>query len=219
MEKTVALISRRNDLTRAQFRDYYETRHAPLGMRHFAFGKYLRNHVVGQGTEDFDVFSEFWHKSTAEAYAVNAGPVGAIFREDEARFMDTGRQRAANAEERLVAGQPRGVDPTPTAKTILLLTCAPGTGSAQFLDAIAGWGADLAKSSDGKVLRVTLDAITPFEHAPFPCDAILSLWLADGTGDIPLGAPPAGVTLDAVARVESCESPPELLAASYKGAN
>jgi uncharacterized protein (TIGR02118 family) len=215
MEKTVGLISRRSDLTRAQFRDYYETRHAPLGTQHFAFRKYLRNHVVGPASDAFDVFSEFWHDSIAKAYEVNTGPIGAIFREDEQRFM--GKQRAAKSEERLVAGPARIVDPTPTRKQILLLVRREGTDRAGFLDAAARWGGDLAASSKGGITRVVLDAITPFENTPFPCDAILSLWLANGAEETKLGAPPTGITLGAVATVESCETPPEVLAANYKG--
>lgn len=219
MEKTVALISRRADLTRPAFREYYETNHAFLGMRHFAFRKYLRNHVVdtaGAGP-GFDVFSEFWNESIANAYATLASPIGDLMREDERRFMDQSKQRAARSTERLVAGPPRGIDPTPTRKQILVLTNDGDADRAAFFDMAARWGAALAAAAPGETHRITLDAITPFENAPFPCDAILSVWLAHARHGVTYGTPPAGITLLAVATVESCETTPEVLAANYKG--
>jgi hypothetical protein len=46
MSKNIALLSRRAELTRAQFRDYYETRHAPLAIGYFPFTRYVRNHLL-----------------------------------------------------------------------------------------------------------------------------------------------------------------------------
>lgn len=219
MEKTVALISRKEGSTRDAFRDYYETRHAMLGMRHFRFRKYLRNHVVSAPPDaGFDVFSEFWQDSIATAYKTMAGPVGDLMREDERRFMDQSKQRAAKARERLVAGPMRGVDPTPTRKQILLLTRDPAADPTAFTDAAANWGSRLAEANPGrKIVRVTLDTIEPFENSSFACDAILSVWLAPGCEGISFGNPPVGTTVRTAATVEAYETPPEMLAANYKG--
>jgi uncharacterized protein (TIGR02118 family) len=220
LEKTVALISRKEGSTRAAFRDYYETRHAMLGMRHFQFRKYLRNHVVAAPPDaGFDVFSEFWQDSVAAAYETMAGPVGDLMRGDERRFMDQSKQRAARAHERLVAGPPRRIDPTPTRKQILLLKRddAADLGADAFADAAAKWGARLAEMApSGRIVRVTLDAIEPFENSSFACDAVLGFWLAPGCEGIAFGDLPAGIVVRTAATVESCETAPEILAANYK---
>src|SRR3990172_8227508 len=213
--KTVCLLSHRPDLTREAFRDYYETRHALLGMKHFAFRKYLRNHVVGASPfdVDFDCLSEFWHDDLASAYEIMAGPAGDLLREDERRFMDQPRIRAAASVETLVAGPERGVERGVARKQALLLVREPGIAAKDFAAAARGWGEWLARSLRG-VERVTLDEITRFEgDARFPYDAILCLWLAAGARGATGAAPPAGVTLAAVAMLDSIESPPELLAA------
>jgi len=213
--KSVCLLSHRPDLTREAFRDYYETRHALLGMKHFAFRKYLRNHVVGASPADvdFDCLSEFWHDDLARAYEVMAGPTGDILREDERRFMDQPRIRAAGSVETLVAGPERGVERGVARKQALLLVREPGLGARDFAAAARSWGERLSRDLRG-VERVTLDEITHFEgDARFPYDAILSLWLEAGATGVTAAAPPVGVTLAAVAMLDSIESPPELLAA------
>jgi len=213
--KSVCLISRRPDLSREAFREYYETRHALLGMKHFAFEKYLRNHVVASSPVevDFDCLSEFWQEDLAGAYETMSGPIGDILREDERRFMDQPRIRAAASVETLVAGPERGVERGAVHKQALLLAREPGLAAIDMVRAARSWGERLARELPG-VERVTLDEITRFEgDARFPYDAILSLWLADGAAGAGGVAPPAGLTLAAVVTFDSIESPPELLAA------
>ena len=218
MEKTVSLISRKQGSTRAEFRQYYETRHAVLGMKNFPFRKYLRNHVIAAPPDaGFDVFSEFWQDSVAKAYETMAGPIGEIMHADEARFMDRSMQRAAKSHDRVVFGPPRGVDPTPTRKQILLLARAAGTSPADFAEAAAKWGAKLGESAPaGNIPRVALDIIEPFPNVGYPCDAVLSIWLGPSCDGIAFGDPPAGVAVKTAATVEACETPPDVLAASYK---
>jgi uncharacterized protein (TIGR02118 family) len=213
--KSVCLISRRPDLGREAFRDYYETRHAYLGMKHFAFDKYLRNHVVASspGEVDFDCLSEFWQEDLAGAYETMSGPVGDILREDERRFMDQPRIRPAASVESLVAGPPRGVERGVARRQGLLLVRDPALAPADFASAVRAWGERLARELRG-VERVTLDEITPFGgDAAFPCDAILSLWLAAGATGAAGVAPPTGIALAAIVAFDAIESPPELLAA------
>jgi uncharacterized protein (TIGR02118 family) len=213
--KSVCLISRRPDLSREAFRDYYETRHAFLGMKHFAFRRYLRNHVVAStpAEVDFDCLSEFWQDDLAGAYETLAGPIGEVVREDERRFTDRPRIRAAASVETLVAGPERGIERGVVHRQALLLVREPGLAAMDLTRAARSWGERLARELPG-VERVTLDEITRFEgDALFPYDAILFLWLADGAPGVTRLAPPAGVTLAAVVTVDSIESPPELLAA------
>lgn len=213
--KSVCLLSHRPDLTREAFRDYYETRHALLGIKHFAFRKYLRNHVVAAAPAevDFDCLSEFWQDDLAGAIETMAGPTGETLREDERRFMDPSRTRAAASVETLVAGPERGVERGVVRKQALLLVREPGLAAMDFARAARSWGERLARELPG-VERVTLDEITRFEaDARFPYDAILCLWLGAGAPGARGVAPPAPLTLSAVVMLDSIESPPELLAA------
>lgn len=213
--KSVCLISRRPDLTREAFRDYYETRHAYLGMKHFEFAKYLRNHVTAAspGEIDFDCLSEFWQEDLAQAYEILAGPVGEILKQDERRFMDQPRIRPALSVESLLAGPPRGVERGVARKQGLLLVRDPALAPVEFADAARAWGARLARELRG-VERVVLDEITRVgSDTSFPYDAILSLWLAAEATGAEDAAPPPGIRLAAVVGFDSVESPPELLAA------
>ena len=217
--KSVCLLSHRPDQSREAFREYYESHHAFLGMEHFAFRKYLRNHVVASHPEevDFDCLSEFWQDDLARAYEILASPVGEILREDERRFTDAPRIRSAAAVEILVAGPERGVERGIARKQALLLVREPELDPQAFAAAALGLGERLHRELPG-VLRVTLDEIRRFEgDASFPYDGILSLWLAADAPGAAGVAPPAGITLAAVVTLDSIESPPELLAAHEEG--
>jgi len=69
--KTIVMSRRRPELTRDAFRDYYETRHAPLAIRHVRFTKYVRNHLIAPSNAEFDVVSEFWLPDPAEIDALD----------------------------------------------------------------------------------------------------------------------------------------------------
>ncbi|WP_182357164.1 EthD domain-containing protein [Tomitella gaofuii] len=106
MFKAVALLTRRADLSRAAFIDYYETRHVPLITSLLPpFREYRRNfldhddRVAGPDAPaaDFDVISEFVFDDRAAyedmlaAYAVpeTARRIAA----DEENFLDRSRTR------------------------------------------------------------------------------------------------------------------------------
>ena len=97
--KTLALIVRRPDLTRDEFRAHYEDTHAPLAIDTVLEGvtRYLRHHLdaVREGEVGFDVATSFWYRDVAAALAVQARletPQGEAILRDETTFMD----RAAN---------------------------------------------------------------------------------------------------------------------------
>jgi uncharacterized protein (TIGR02118 family) len=213
--KTVALMSRKPGMTRAEFRDYYETTHAVLGMRFFEFQKYIRNHVVepSENCSPFDTFSEFWQASLSEVHAAMSGPIGAIMRRDGSRFIDRSLQRLACAEEFLITGAPRGVDPLPARKTCLFLNVSRGLDRSEVLDAATRWGDEIAGAAADRIVRVTMDWIAPFETAAFPYDAILSIWPAQDAMDLRPAPLPDGIAVGAAASVEACETPPGVLAA------
>jgi uncharacterized protein (TIGR02118 family) len=207
--KTIGLMPKRPDISRAAFRDHYENRHAPLALGKFPFEKYVRNHVVSSDPDPigFDCLSEFCVDKVDEIYAIMAGPIGDIMREDELRFTDQPHIGPAVAEETLVAGPPRGFDDSITHKEILLIRPAPGVSIKDFVDSTTQWGKALFSGSDGQLLRVTMDTVVPFEGRPFPdFRAILYGWIGDQGGVLYDAAPPDEIEIYGRLKTEGVET-------------
>ena len=109
--KTLALIVRRPDHTRAAFREHYEDIHAPLAMETIMEGtvRYVRHHIAQEmyGSPAFDVVSAFWYRDAATAGEL----IGRLETEDGARviadehtFMDRERNTFFAVTERVVTG-------------------------------------------------------------------------------------------------------------------
>ncbi len=207
--KTIGMMPRRPDISRAAFRDHYENRHAPLALGKFPFQKYVRNHVVKADPDPvgFDCLSEFWVGDVAEVQRIMLGEVGDIMREDERRFTDQPKIAPAVAEEFHVFGPPPQIEDGITRKEILLLRRAAGVEKDAFVAAAIDWGRALAVDSQGDFTRVRFDSLTPFEGRYFPrCDGILYTWLGvDGSSSFD-AVPPAGIEIHARIRTESIET-------------
>ncbi|GAA4814362.1 EthD domain-containing protein [Tomitella cavernea] len=106
MFKAIALLTRRADLTRDEFIDYYETRHVPLitsllpqvrGYRRNFLDHDDRVAAPGAPATDFDVVSEFVFDDRAayeEMLAAYAVPETARrIAADEENFVDRSRTR------------------------------------------------------------------------------------------------------------------------------
>jgi uncharacterized protein (TIGR02118 family) len=201
--KTVGLMPRRPDLTRAAFRTHYETRHAPLALGKFPFEKYIRNHIVASDPDPigFDCLSEFWVGDVAEIHRIMAGPIGDIMREDERRFTDQPNIGPAVAEEIHIFGPARIVDDGIMHKEILLIRLASDATQDAFIAKAAEWGCELAAA--GGLLRLTLDTVVPFEGRPFPpFNGILYGW-GRGLYD---AAPADGIEIYGRLKTESVET-------------
>jgi uncharacterized protein (TIGR02118 family) len=106
MIKLMLVASRRDGMSREDFRAYYEDVHAPLVarlMKHCT--RYVRNFVDEEvsGPQAFDVVTEFWFDldgpwQDAQAQLTNAAGIGAL-EEDEARFMDRASVRLFTVRE------------------------------------------------------------------------------------------------------------------------
>jgi hypothetical protein len=195
-------MPRRPDITRAAFREHYETRHAVLALGKFPFAKYIRNHVVASDPDPigFDCLSEFWVGDVGEIHRIMAGPIGDIMKEDERRFTDQPNIGPAVAEDTLIFGPPRIVDDGMTAKEILLIRPAQGVTQNDFVAKVAEWGRGLGGVG---LIRITLDTVVPFEGRPFPpFSAILYGW---GTGLYDAAAP-AGIEMYGRLKTESVET-------------
>jgi hypothetical protein len=212
--KVVTLIQRKPGTTRAAFKDYYEKNHAPLGTRYFPFTKYCRNHLDASEPEDvpFDVLMEAW-LDRQTALGLLTGDVLKVFDEDEARFMNAPpRPEGFDAEERLVSGPPRGVDPRGTPKTAFFVSNTGGAAPKAFFDAVAAWG----KALGGEVnaVRVLLDEVIPGHKVSFfKSDAVLTLWTGHTFTATP--KPPPGMRIDAMLALDSQETTPEELKANF----
>src|SRR5437899_1449526 len=101
MLKVMTLFLRRPDMTRRQFRDYYEGNHVAMGLaanKHFGFSKYVRNHTVAahasppaRALREFDCFSEYTFADVdravkAQEYMLTPG--GQSLAQDELNFLD-----------------------------------------------------------------------------------------------------------------------------------
>lgn len=99
MPKLVVLISKRPDISRQEFIDYYEANHAPLAKRLLPMiGRYTRSFLPEGHGADFDVVTELWFADDA-AYAafrtrMEDPVVRAAIRADEANFLLSDRVRS-----------------------------------------------------------------------------------------------------------------------------
>jgi uncharacterized protein (TIGR02118 family) len=164
MMKSICALARRPDLDRAAFQRYYEERHALLGIRHFPFRRYVRNHLVDAADIGFDTISEFWADDIAALAALMDGPVGDILRADEERFMDRPRIAPAGSDERVLsAGAPVDGDGLRTA-----ILVGPGVDG---IVAAQRWAEAVAQRTPG----VSTDRTQSWREPAFP--AGLVVWL------------------------------------------
>ncbi len=200
--KAIALMPRRADLTREQFRRYYETRHTPLALRYFRFRKYVRNHLLAAPDIGFDCVSEFWPRRTEATFALMHTAVGDRMREDERQFTDQPRIVSGRCEEIRLAGEPRADDETGTRKLALLLRTT--LDAATLAGSLRAWAAGRA----APVGRATLDSLVGLPHPAFPCDAILWLYAVEAEAEPRL---PAEIAIVGRALTEADETPAAVL--------
>jgi len=100
------LVRRRDGLSREQFREYYETKHAVLAASSMPkCVRYVRNFVQDEpsGPQDFDVITEFWFDvegSWDEAIpAMTDHATRQMLAVDEANFMDRASMRVVTVAE------------------------------------------------------------------------------------------------------------------------
>lgn len=195
--KALAFMPRRPDLGRAAFRDYYETRHAPLALRYFDFVRYVRNHVIDGTDVGFDCLSEFWPRSVEATAALMQTKVGERMRADERAFADQARLVSSGCEEMLLAGALRAEDESGIRKLALLLRTELDR------EALEGTLSASIERLPVAPVRVTVDRVFGGWPAPAPCDAILWLHGVAEAVDVVL---PADVTTIGWVRTETVET-------------
>ncbi len=223
--KSLGILSHRPDLSREHFQRYYETSHAPLGMCHYPFAKYVRNHVQGDSDPGFDTISEFWMDRQAASQGFDPVKSGAILDEDEMKFMDRSNKRAGSVIEYLVSGAQRIVEAAPANKLAILLQRTPALSEEEFLDKAATFGRQLSDENSGTVSRTMLDIVrvvpgggvasASIPYLTIPYAGILWFWLEGGGGLGRIPEPPSGISVAGSIPMTSHETPPEVLAAAY----
>lgn len=199
MTKSITIVRRRDGLSRAAFRAYYEEHHAPLGIAWFGFDRYARNHVADDAPDPgFDCIAEFW-PSDLDQIARAIAAAGPLFTEDDARFMSADR-KGGTVEEWLLAGPPRGVDAPGTRKCIDLI---PQATLPAFAD-LRRWAQSEVEAL--RAHRITLDLPVP---ATGNLDGAALLYRWGCADDV---TPPG--RRSATTLVDVCETPPAALVAS-----
>lgn len=213
--KLVNPITRREGMSRSDFRDYYENHHAPLGSQYFPFEKYVRNHLAESTPADvgFDCLMECWLDHT-KAMAILTGDIEKLFADDEAKLM---RRRAVGVpvEEILVAGSPRGIEATDVFKETLLLANDTGRPAEEFVEQVARWGREIAARAGSALSRITLDRILAVNYAELNADVLLTAWLQERTSVLGKTPLPAGIRLVGSVVTVPHETTPAQLAAAF----
>jgi uncharacterized protein (TIGR02118 family) len=197
MLKVMTLFLKRPDMTRQQFRDYYEDHHVAMGLaanKHFGFVKYVRNHTVGAHTTppaqpflEFDCFSEYTFPDVAKAVEAQKFMLteeGKALAQDELNFLDMSYHPSFAVDESLIAGAPRGVDVGLMRKLGLVLARGKGVPAAKFLESVDTFAREFARRHPKSFVRLVRDAAieTPAGRPPF--DALLTLWPKNDAPDL-----------------------------------
>lgn len=110
--KILLFMKRRSDISVEAFRDYYETRHAPLAERHSrGVSRYIRRYIdpqahpeTGAWTDGPDVITELWfedekiYRATLAYITTSLMPDEIVA--DEANLFDRTSFRIATVEEK-----------------------------------------------------------------------------------------------------------------------
>ncbi len=175
--KSISLITRRPDLSPAAFQSYYEDTHCWLGMKHFPFTRYTRNHLaVESAAVDFDCLSEFGMEPSFDGGDVMRSRSRALMLDDERQFMLPERIRVAVVREQALVGT--ADDTLGCSRYLLLFQCVGAdleTYQAGVAEAAQEWLADVPG-----VRHASLDLRVASAGSAFPYDALLWLTLEAG---------------------------------------
>jgi hypothetical protein len=119
MYKIVAMLKRKPELTHEQFKDYYETTHAKIGVPYLKphCVKYIRRYLQAAASPmkpgpvkdaEYDCISELWFADEAAYKAFEASvadpEIVALLVADEQKFLDRANSRRFLVDEHLSWG-------------------------------------------------------------------------------------------------------------------
>ena len=198
--KAVSLVSRRADLQRAEFRDYYETTHCWLAMQHFPFLGYTRNHLLDHPELDFDCISEFEAPEEMAKVDVMASRSRQLVSADELQFMDPQRIRIATVRPHVLIAPTEVVAGQPLHSHVLLLEQQQD----KLLETLQKLAQQLTGAPDAPC-AMRLDLLDNDPRCPLPCNALLWLDWLDPNAALPavLEQLPG---LEMALRIERCKT-------------
>ncbi len=179
----IVLAPRSTRYSRVEFQRHYEDFHAPL---FYAFGKigvlrYGRNHIVRAIGDDppFDTISEFGNDPARRDDLVAAlrSPEAKPLEDDVQTFLAE-RGNVFEVSETLISGPPRGFEPGPVAKRMILLRKPDSLTADEFAGAAGEYADAVTRRLGAAALRVTLTVWKPDPKPPM--DALVAIWPADG---------------------------------------
>lgn len=176
--KSISLITRRDDIPRKTFRDYYEGQHCTLAMRYFPYQRYTRNHLSDDANPGFDCISEFGMSDEFLAIAGNAmaSESRARLLADEREFMQPEQIRVALVDE--VVLKPATVEGIGHRRYALLFCAAQHPEEySKFMQAQLG---PVLEGVQG-LKAASLDIIRRRSDGHFGFDALLWLTLDEGS--------------------------------------
>lgn len=188
MVKTIALLSRKEGISREEFARHYEETHAPLALRLLPMIKgYARNHISEvpfPAEPSFDCVSEFRFDSLEDAMKVMEvvqSEEGRPLREDEAQFIDGSRTVSFLVDEVESDLPESGEAAKPgVLKAIALLKRKEGTSRQEFIDHYEQVHAPLIIRNSVGLVRYVRNYVIVGEGGPEPeFDAITGLWYRD----------------------------------------
>ena len=180
MIKTIALITRKEGVTRKEFAQHYEEVHAPLALKHLTtIKRYVRNHVISTlvpSLLEFDCISEFWFESLEDAMRVqefSQSEAGQVLRDDEARFMDSSKTLSFLVEEKS-----SDLDKSATVKAVALLKRKATLDRDSFIEHYEGKHAPLIINNSVGIGRYIRNyAVIMGDEPPF--DSFTEIWYQD----------------------------------------
>lgn len=198
--RAVSLVTRRADLDRAGFRDYYETTHCWLAMQHFPFLGYTRNHLLDHPELDFDCISEFAASAEMAGVDIMNSRSRQLVAADELQFMDPNRIRVAAVRPHQLI-EPASSAAQPLRAQVLMIE----HDQQALLQTLTGLAPQLAAAHPA-LHGLRLDLLDNDPTCPLPCNALLWLdWLGQ-----PEPLPAALESLPGVQQrlhIERCDTP------------
>lgn len=211
MRKRISLKTRRPDLSRSEFRNYYENQHVPLGLTfidRFGWRRYVRNHVLtATGTPvGFDCYAEFWVDDDFDDRALEEFIGSPEFQKldvDDRCFLDVTRRLSFEVCETLVS---RGGGEAHVARNGVVLW----TRGAEPVEETEGVARRIVDSFGERVVDAVLDR--PIEAIPSgaPFDTLLKIRFGDA-GPVVLDATVVPGSPWSLITVDPIETPSDLL--------
>jgi len=184
MIKTIALINRKEGISREEFARHYEEVHAPLALKYLkSIRHYARNHIVSALVEaklPFDCVSQFWFETIEDAMKVqefSQSEEGQVLRDDEVTFLDNDKTLSFLVDERS-SGLEETFVPSETVKAIAIIKKKPGLTREEFIDHYESSHAPLIMKHSTGLFSYIRNYTVPMGDEP-QFDSLTEMWFKD----------------------------------------